>query len=128
MERESKSFLKKVSAFVNYSTGKMIFGISDELKIKGIYDSVETCFVIENMIHDNIKPIPYFLLEINKDNTITLTIKEGLDKPYLYNNKAYSRSDSATIEGSNQSYEEMMAKEQNFTFEYLKKIDRKIKN
>ena len=57
-----------------------------------------------------------------------------MDKPYLYNNKAYRRSDSATVEvdrtalkrlileGTNQSYEELISKNQNLTFEYLEKV------
>lgn len=133
-ELVSKSFLKTVSAYANYGTGKVIFGISDNMELKGVEDPVQTCLNIENMINDNIKPVPYFSLEINKDNTITLIVKEGMDKPYLYNNKAYKRSDSATVEidrtaltrlileGSNQSYEEMISKEQDLSFEYLKKV------
>lgn len=133
-ESVSKSFLKTVSAFANYGTGKIIFGISDSLKTKEINNPIQTCLDIENAINDSIKPIPPFFLEINKDKTITLTVKEGLDKPYLYNNKAYRRSDSATVEvdrtalkrlileGTNQSYEELISKNQNLTFEYLEKV------
>ena len=97
-ESVSKSFLKTVSAFANYGTGKIIFGISDSLETKEINNPIQTCLDIENAINDSVKPIPPFFLEINKDKTITLTVKEGLDKPYLYNNKAYRRSDSATVE------------------------------
>ncbi len=133
-ESVSKSFLKTVSAFANYGTGKIIFGISDSLETKEINNPIQTCLDIENAINDSIKPIPPFFLEINKDKTITLTVKEGLDKPYLYNNKAYRRSDSATVEvdrtalkrlileGTNQSYEELISKNQNLTFEYLEKV------
>ena len=133
-ESVSKSFLKTVSAFANYGTGKIIFGISDSLETKEINNPIQTCLDIENAINDSIKPIPPFFLEINKDKTITLTVKEGLDKPYLYNNKAYRRSDSATVEvdrtalkrlileGTNQSYDELISKNQNLTFEYLEKV------
>lgn len=133
-ESVSKSFLKTVSAFANYGTGKIIFGISDSLEVISVSDPIQTCLDVENMINDNIKPIPDFSIEINSDDTITLIVKEGLDKPYLYNNKAYRRGDSATVEvdrvaftrlileGSNRSFEEMIAKEQNLTFEYLKRV------
>lgn len=133
-ESVSKSFLKTVSAFANYGTGKIIFGISDSLEVISVSDPIQTCLDVENMINDNIKPIPDFSIEINSDDTITLLVKEGLDKPYLYNNKAYRRGDSATVEvdrvaftrlileGSNRSFEEMIAKEQNLTFEYLKRV------
>lgn len=144
MERESKkieykelvtkSFLKTVSAFANYGTGKIIFGISNDMKVVGFENPVQVCLNIENMINDSIEPIPNFTLEVNGDSTIVLTVKEGLHKPYLYNNKAYQRNDSATIEvdrvsftrlileGSNQSYEEIVTKNQELTFTYLEKV------
>lgn len=133
-ESVSKSFLKTVSAFANYGSGRIVFGVSDAYEVNGVDNPIQTCLNIENMINDNIKPCPRFSLEINIDNTITLSVSEGLDKPYLYNNKAYRRSDSATIEvdrvaftrlileGSNQSYEELPSKNQDLSFDYLKNI------
>ena len=32
----------------------------------------------------------------NNDQTIKLTVKSGLQKPYLYKSKAYKRNDTAT--------------------------------
>ena len=131
-ESISKSFLKSVSAFANY--GKIIFGSTDDLKIAGMSAPVQDCLRIENMVNDNLDPLPEFFLETNADKTITLMVKEGLHKPYLYHNKAYKRSDSSTIEvdrleltrlileGSNQSYEEQICVDQTLTFESLKKI------
>ena len=133
-ESISKSFLKSVSAFANYGDGKIIFGITDDLKIAGMSDPVQDCLRIENMVNDNLDPLPEFFLETNADKTITLMVKEGLHKPYLYHNKAYKRSDSSNIEvdrleltrlileGSNQSYEEQICVDQTLTFESLKKI------
>lgn len=133
-ESISKSFLKSVSAFANYGDGKIIFGITDDLKIAGMSDPVQDCLRIENMVNDNLDPLPEFFLETNADKTITLMVKEGLHKPYLYHNKAYKRSDTSTIEvdrleltrlileGSNQSYEEQICVDQTLTFESLKKI------
>ena len=54
---------------------------------------------IENKINDSIAPQPDYTLEIqNNDQTIKLTVKSGLQKPYLYKSKAYKRNDTATIE------------------------------
>ena len=39
-----------------------------------------------------------YKIEIQSDNTIKLTIKTGIQKPYLYKSKAYKRNDTATIE------------------------------
>lgn len=133
-ETVSKSFLKTVSAFANYGDGKIIFGITDDLRIVGVNDPIRECLSIEQMVNDSIDPIPEFYIEINADQTITLLIKESLHKPYLYHNKAYKRSDSSTIEadrleltrlileGSNQSWEEQTCATQSFTFTYLEKL------
>ena len=68
-------------------------------KIKGLADAKQSCLDIENKINDSISPQPNYTLEIqNNDQTIKLTVKSGLQKPYLYKSKAYKRNDTATIE------------------------------
>lgn len=42
--------------------------------------------------------VAFTFLFVNVDNTISLEVKEGLNKPYLYKGKAYRRSDSSTVE------------------------------
>ena len=79
----TNTFLKTVSAFANYGSGRIIFGIDDNGKIVGIDDLDETCLSLENKINDNIVPKPNFsFIKNNRDKTITLVVKEGLDKPY----------------------------------------------
>ena len=61
-------------------------------------DAKQSCLDIENKINDSISPQPNYTLEIqNNDQTIKLTVKSGLQKPYLYKSKAYKRNDTATI-------------------------------
>lgn len=130
----SNSFLKTVSAFANYGTGRILFGVLDNGEICGISDPVKACLDIENKINDSIDPVPRYTLTVNKsDSTITLTVNEGIHKPYLYKSRAYIRNDSATIEtdrteltrlileGENSSYEELKSKNQNLTFLTLEK-------
>ena len=69
---ETNSFLKTVSAFANYSDGKIIFGICDDGTIRGIDNPNEACLNLENKLNDSIKPIPFYTLEINDDNKITM--------------------------------------------------------
>ena len=67
MERESKTleykeqitrtFLKTVSAYANYGSGKIVFGISDDGIILGLDNPEQLCLNIENMINDNHSPI-----------------------------------------------------------------------
>lgn len=130
----STTYLKTVSAFANYGTGEIKFGIDDHGKVVGIEDPDEACLSIENQINDNIKPKPDFTLAINKrTGVVTLTVKEGLHKPYFYKSKAYRRSDSATVEvdtleltrlileGQNQTFENLQAKKQDLSFRNLEK-------
>lgn len=128
----SNSFLKTVSAFANYAGGRIVFGISDEGEIRGLSDPDECALAIENSINDNISPMPPYVLNINRaDSTIVLDVQEGPYKPYLYKNKAYKRNDTSTVEidrleynrlileGRNQNYEELPAKNQDLSFQYL---------
>lgn len=127
------TFLKTVSAFANYGTGVILFGVADDGSIKGIDEPEQACLDIENRINDSIDPVPEYQLSINrKTSVITLRVLEGLHKPYLFKSKAYRRNDSATVasdrielsrlilEGQNLSFEELPASNQQLSFEILK--------
>ena len=137
-ETVTNTFLKTVSAYSNYDGGTIFFGIDDDGNVKGLPDVKQACLDIENKINDSISPQPNYTLEIqNNDQTIKLTVKSGLQKPYLYKSKAYKRNDTATIEvdtlelsrlvldGKNIRFEELPCKEQNLSFEAL---HRKLKD
>ena len=130
----TNTFLKTVSAFSNYNTGKIIFGVDDNGKIIGLENIEELCLDLENKINDNISPKPDFkFIKDTKKNIITLIVEEGLNKPYLYKGKAYKRNDTSTVEvdkielnrltllGLNQYYEELKARNQDLEFKVLKK-------
>ncbi|MCY7007043.1 putative DNA binding domain-containing protein [Fusobacterium simiae] len=130
----TNTFLKTVSAFSNYNSGKIIFGVDDSGKIIGLKNMDEICLDLENKINDNIIPKPDFkFIKDSKKNIITLIVEEGMNKPYLYKGKAYKRNDTSTVEvdkielnrltllGLNQYYEELKAKNQNLEFKILKK-------
>ena len=131
-ETITNTFLKTVSAFSNYNGGTILFGVDDNGNVKGLLDVKQACLDIENKINDSISPQPNYTLEIqNDDQTIKLTVKGGLQKPYLYKAKAYKRNDTATIEvdtlefsrlvleGKNISFEELPCKDQKLSFEIL---------
>lgn len=126
----SNTFLKTVSAFANYGTGKIQFGINDNGCVCGLKNPTQECLNIENKINDSLSPVPKFDLEINnKNNVISLTVYEGNNKPYFYKNKAYKRSDTSTIEvdalelkrlvllGSNMYYEQLPYTETSLSFD-----------
>lgn len=128
-EAITNTFLKTVSAFSNYDGGTIFLGFDDDGNIKGLPDVKPSCLDIENKINDSISPQLNYTLEIqNNDQTIKLTVKSGLQKPYLYKSKAYKRNDTATIEvdtlelsrlildGKNIRFEELPCKEQELSF------------
>ena len=131
-ESITNTFLKTVSAYANYNGGKIVFGIDDNGKVKGLMDLEEARLSIENKINDSISPQPeYTIAVIEKDGLITLNVKSGENKPYLYKSKAYKRNDTATIEvdnlelsrlileGKNINYEEITSTNQELYFEIL---------
>lgn len=131
-ETVTNTFLKTVSAYANYGTGQIIFGVTDDGSVRGINDPVQACLDIENRINDSISPVPVYAMEIDeKTSVIKLLVQEGLHKPYLYKSKAYRRNDSATIEvdrleltrlvleGEDASFEELPAKTQELQFHVL---------
>lgn len=128
----TNSFLKTVSAYANFGTGVIQFGIRDDGSICGVADAGKVCLDLENRINDSISPKPDYSLSIdNRTDVITLMVSEGRYKPYLYKGKAYRRSDTAsievdglelkrlTLEGSNLYYEELVNEEQELTFSIL---------
>ena len=130
----SKSYLKTVSAYANYGTGKIIFGIADDGTPVGLADPQDTCLRIEHAINDSIDPVPRFELAIEGDTrTVTLTVHEGPDKPYLSSGRAYRRTDTSPVEvsrleygrlvltGEHVSFDALVAKEQDLAFGHLEK-------
>ena len=119
-ESVTPTFLKTVSAYANYGTGKIEFGVNDEGVAVGLSDSVAECLRIENMINDSLDPAPRYSLEPDeKRGTVTLTVYEGQDKPYRSKGKAYRRNDSATVEVDRFEYGRLTLEGSNLTFDAL---------
>ncbi len=137
-ENKTRTYLKTVSAFANYIDGEIRFGVSDNGELKPIENQIAFALSIETQINDNIKPHPDYSLVNNTEGTISLFVKKGDNTPYLFDNKAYKRNDTATIEvddielkrlileGTNTPFDKQIYKGTNkLTFvkleEYLKK-------
>lgn len=119
-ESVTPTFLKTVSAYANYGTGKIEFGVDDEGVAVGLANPVEECLRIENMINDSLDPAPRHSLEPDEKNgTVTLTVYEGQDKPYRSKGKAYKRNDSATVEVDRFEYGRLTLEGSNLTFDAL---------
>lgn len=130
-EKVTNTFLKTVSAYSNYGTGQIVFGINDVGEVVGLDDPEKTCLDVENKINDSISPKPNYTLQVTPEKTVVLEVKEGLDKPYLYRGKAYKRNDTSSIEvsrgelnrltlqGTNQSFDEQTSSADSLSFEQL---------
>ncbi len=127
-ELVSNSFLKTVSAFANYGEGEIVFGIKDNGEIVGQQNPDKTCLDIENKINDSVKPKPDFSFNINrKTGVITLTVKEGVHKPYLYKGKAYKRNDTSTTEIDQIELKRLILMSENLYFEELPSPENDLK-
>ena len=80
----SRSFLKTVSAYANYGTGRILFGVDDQGRTVGLANPVESSLAIENMVNDCVNPVPVFRLSIDRETSVvTLLVQEGPYTPYL---------------------------------------------
>jgi len=137
----TNTFIKTVSAYSNYGSGEIVFGVKDSGEVVGINDPDKACLDIENKINDLIKPKPSFSFSINRNtNVITLFVNEGPFKPYLYKGKAYKRNDTSTIGadqielkrlvllGENLYFDELSVDVEGLSFQYLFDVLKKTLN
>lgn len=115
----SKSYLKTVSAFANYGTGRIVFGVSDDRQVIGMENPERTALNLENQINDNILPNPDYTISIDPQNLITLTVRKGRNTPYCYKGTAYKRNDSSTVAVSDYEYRNLVMQGSNVTFSEL---------
>ena len=81
-ESVSNSFLKTVSAFANYGSGSIVFGIADDGSVKGLADTRAACLDIEKQNQRLHRPHAVFsLTENTRKKTVTLAVEEGPNKP-----------------------------------------------
>lgn len=121
-ESITNTFLKAVSAFANFRSGIIYFGVTDAGKVIGIKDAEEQRLKIENSINDSISPLPEYKLTEHKveDKTIIeLAVYKGKGTPYMYKNKAYMRSDTASIPCDNFTLRKLLLGGMNMRYEEL---------
>lgn len=119
-EKVTDSFLKTVSAYANFRTGKIVFGVTDTLEIKGLRDLTSSALSIENKINNSLNPVPAFNIHIDECNrTVTLEVSKSPFAPYFYQGQAYIRRDSSTVPVDRSLLMDMILKDRNLTFDQL---------
>ena len=93
----TKEALKTVSAYANYGTGTILFGVKDDGEVLLLEDPNKMALTIENAINDSISPTPKYSIQIKgSTGPVELVVQEGKEKPYYYNNRAYRRDDASS--------------------------------
>jgi len=121
---------KTISAFANYNTGKIFIGVDDDGEISGVDDAKKMKIRIENAINDKIKPRPYYEItseEIQGKEIIIITVYNGENMPYVFNNKAYKRFDTSSIPVERLEYESLILKGRNLSFEIMEYKGEKLR-
>ncbi len=119
-EKVTDSFLKTVSAYANFRTGKIVFGVTDTLEIKGLRDLTSSALSIENKINNSLNPVPAFNIHVDGGNrTVTLEVSKSPFAPYFYQGQAYIRRDSSTVTVDRSLLMDMILKDRNLTFDQL---------
>lgn len=137
LKRElTDSFLNTVSAFANYDGGKIVFGVSENGSIEGIVDPEKTRLQLENKINDSISPRPDFVLNtvsFEEKQIVELTVSKGKNAPYLYNGRAYKRSDTSStpldpnelrrlsLDSSTMTFDQLPSNEEELSFKVLER-------
>lgn len=88
-ESVSSSIAKEICAFANANGGKIVVGVSNDKKIKGVSD-VNT---LKSKIQDYARNMdPSFSVTMHMlDNVLVVNVSEGKKKPYSVNGKFYMR-------------------------------------
>lgn len=88
-ESFSNSIAKDICAFVNANGGKILLGVSDDSKTKGIKITNK----LKSQIYDMAKNLePKIEISLEKaESVIIIKIPEGINKPYSINGKFYLR-------------------------------------
>ena len=97
----SRTILKTVSAYANFHDGYVILGIKNDGTIIGVDNIDELKLNIEDAINDSILPRPYYEFEIvtvEKKKLLVVKVYKGDHTPYTYQNKAYMRRDTSTVQ------------------------------
>lgn len=125
----TKTLLKTVSAYANYSDGYILIGVEDDGSIVGVQNSDEVRLSIENSINDTIKPRPYYEIyeEEHSDKVIIiLAVYKGDHTPYTVDNKTYKRMDTSSVPVDRYAYEELILLGRNLSFETLPSTNQKL--
>lgn len=87
---------KELVAFANASGGKILIGVADDGKVKGVTNSNKIKSDIQSIASDCDPSVEIFLEDFD-NKVIIITVPEGKDKPYRSTNGFYIRTGPSSI-------------------------------
>lgn len=118
----TKTLLKTVSTFANYHDGHILIGIADDGTVVGVDSGENVRLSVENAINDAVKPRPYYeIVEDRHNDKVIVVVKvyKGDHTPYTFDNKAYKRMDTSSVQVDRHAFEELILLGRNLSFEML---------
>ncbi|MCC5938027.1 MAG: putative DNA binding domain-containing protein [Lunatimonas sp.] len=97
---------KVITSFINTKGGDLVIGVNEDKSVSEIGIDESTKMKIMNFLIQEIRPIaPIFanIFPYKKKNVMLISVWEGAEKPYYFNNTIYIRQGSQTRTSSGKS-------------------------
>jgi len=114
-ESFSSEISKEICAFANSNGGKILVGVSDGKKVKGIQITNRLKSQIQDLAR-NIDPKINIILE-DVNNVLVMIVPEGKNKPYSVNGRFYVRQGTNSQQLTRDEIREFFQKEGRITFD-----------
>lgn len=106
-----KSIGNSICALLNSEGGRILVGISDEAKIKGVENPEQVSedlkkHLIEEIVPDT--PIDISIEYIDDKAVIVLKVSEGSKQPYIYDGNIYYRRGSNTVKATSKEISKLI--------------------
>ena len=114
-ESFSSEISKEICAFANSNGGKILVGVSDGKKVKGIQITNRLKSQIQDLAR-NIDPKINIIIE-DVNNVLVMIVPEGKNKPYSVNGRFYVRQGTNSQQLTRDEIREFFQKEGRITFD-----------
>lgn len=124
-EKKPKSWCKSVSAFANTFGGALIFGISNDGQVVGLYNPEGDAEKISETIKSRLTPIPEFKLSFHKTDDgkilVILEVYKGDETPYYYSGdgvlEAYVRIGNESVKATATELKRLVLRGKNTSYD-----------
>ena len=89
-----------ITALINTQGGDMIIGVDENKNVIGVENAIDQCIAIHKILVEKIKPtapISVKVINYKGKDFILISVWEGAQKPYSFNNMIYNRDNKESI-------------------------------